>query len=81
MNMEIQCFQKAIGKTIRELRKERKLSQEELAYRAGLHRTYIGAIERGERNITVINLYKILRALNINMSYFFKKVETFIDKN
>jgi len=56
---------KNFGKRIREERKKLKISQEELADRAGIHRTYIGMIERAERNITLINIYKISKALKI----------------
>jgi len=47
------------------LRKEQKLSQEDLAHKAGFHRTYIGMIERAERNITLGNIERISIALNI----------------
>lgn len=56
---------KKLGERIRSLRKEANLSQEELADTAGLHRTYIGAIERGERNISLINIVQIARALRV----------------
>ena len=47
------------GERVRDLRKERGLSQEQLAFKADLHRTYIGMIERAEKNITRINIEKI----------------------
>lgn len=50
---------------VRELRVERGFSQEELAHRAGLHRTYVGAVERGERNITLLNAQRIADALDV----------------
>jgi len=53
------------GKRVREERHKLKISQEELADRAGVHRTYIGMIERAERNITLINIQKISKALKI----------------
>jgi len=53
------------GNRVRELRKEQKLSQEDLAHKAGFHRTYIGMIERAERNITLGNIERISIALNI----------------
>jgi transcriptional regulator with XRE-family HTH domain len=56
---------KKFGERIRSLRKEAGLSQEELADAAGLHRTYIGAIERGERNISLINIVQLARALRV----------------
>jgi transcriptional regulator with XRE-family HTH domain len=52
------------GKRVRELRLAKGLTQEELAERAGLHPTYIGGIERGERNLGLDNLLKLARALN-----------------
>ena len=59
------------GERVREIRKGKSLSQEELAYKAGLHRTYIGMIERAEKNITLINIEKIANALEINIQQFF----------
>jgi transcriptional regulator with XRE-family HTH domain len=53
------------GSRVRELRKEKGLSQEELSFKADLHRTYIGMIERAEKNITLINIEKIARALDV----------------
>ena len=55
----------AIGKTIRRLRSAQGYSQEAFAYACGLDRTYIGGIERGERNLGVKNLIKIARALGV----------------
>jgi|SRR6218665_104377 len=55
----------AFGNKVRELRKEMEFSQEELSFKADLHRTYIGMIERGEKNITLTNIKKIAKALNV----------------
>ncbi|MFI3330960.1 MAG: helix-turn-helix transcriptional regulator [Rikenellaceae bacterium] len=52
------------GAKIQELRKMHNLSQEKLAEKAGLHRTYIGMIERAEKNISLVNIYKLAKALN-----------------
>lgn len=54
-----------LGHTIREFRKRQGLSQEALAEKAGLHRTYIGSVERGERNVTVTSLSRIAKALGV----------------
>ena len=59
------------GLKIQQLRKELGISQEELAYRAGFHRTYIGMIERAERNITLSNIKKLADALNVNIKDLF----------
>ena len=57
-----------LGKTIRKLRNKLGISQEELAYRAGIHRTYMGDVERGERNIAVLNIIKVAKALKAKPS-------------
>lgn len=59
------------GKKIKEIRLANKISQEELADRAGMHRTYIGMIERAEKNITLVNIGKIAHALNIKIKDLF----------
>lgn len=58
-----------VGFNIRRIREERGLSQEELAALAGLHRAYVGQIERGEKNIGLKNLEKIAKALEVNISF------------
>ena len=63
---------KKFGEKVRQLRKAKNLSQENLADRAELHRTYIGMIERAEKNITLINIEKIAKALEVNISELFK---------
>jgi len=55
------------GEKVREERHKQGLSQEELASRAGVHRTYIGMIERAEKNITLENIEKIAKALRISL--------------
>jgi transcriptional regulator with XRE-family HTH domain len=61
------------GRRLRELRRERGLSQEELAFRAGLHRTYVSSVERGERNVALINIERLARALEIDMCDLFPR--------
>ena len=60
------------GKRVRAQRTNLELSQEELASRAGVHRTYIGMIERAEKNITLENIEKVAKALNLKLSDFFR---------
>lgn len=60
------------GKNVQRIRKEKNISQEKLAEYAGLHRTYIGMIERFERNITLINAEKVAHALGVNISELIK---------
>lgn len=63
---------KVFGTKIRTIRLERELSQERLAFLSGLHRTYIGAIERGERNISLKNIEKLAKALKISLEDLFR---------
>lgn len=62
---------KEFGQKVQQRRKELGISQEELAYRAGFHRTYIGMIERAERNITLSNLKKLADALQVDIKELF----------
>ncbi len=59
---------KKLGNKIRLLRHQKQLTQEQLAEITDLHRTYIGGIERGERNVSLLNLIRIAKALNISLS-------------
>jgi transcriptional regulator with XRE-family HTH domain len=63
----------AIGNTLRELRAEAGLSQEALAHEVGIDRSYLGGIERGEHNLTIISLLKICIYLNISVSTLMSK--------
>jgi transcriptional regulator with XRE-family HTH domain len=62
---------KQFGKRLRQLRKQAGLSQEALGDKAGLHRTYIGSIERGEQNISVDNIHKLAKALKVQPKNLF----------
>lgn len=59
------------GLKIKQLRQERQMSQEEFAWFIGVHRTYLGQIERAEKNITIKNIEKICNALNIEPKELF----------
>ena len=56
------------GQQVRLLRREAKLSQEQLADHAEIHRTYLSGVERGERNISILNLTRLAKALNVTLS-------------
>jgi transcriptional regulator with XRE-family HTH domain len=60
------------GTRVRELRRARGLSQEEFAAVAGLDRSYMGGIERGERNVSLENICAIARALDVNPAELFR---------
>lgn len=63
-----------LGNRIRTLRQRLQISQEKLAHLSGLDRTYIGSVERGERNISIVNLSRIARALRVHPSSLLKSV-------
>ncbi len=65
-------IRKAFGKKVRDLRKARGFSQESFADAVGLHRTYIGSIERGEQNVSIDNIAKIAKALKVKLSVLFE---------
>ena len=64
--MDEASIKQVFGKRLREIRHDKGLSQEALAHACELDRTYIGGIERGERNISLINIVRIARALEID---------------
>jgi transcriptional regulator with XRE-family HTH domain len=63
---------KRFGARVRALRQLAGMSQEELAERAGLHRTYVGGIERGERNVGVLNILQLAHALKVPPNELFE---------
>lgn len=71
---------RALGIVIRRRREALGLSQEDLASRAGVHRTYMGSAERGERNVAVVNLERIARALELPLAELFREVAMEMDE-
>lgn len=71
--IELAEINKRVGINIRKYREKKGWSQEQLAFEADLHRAYIGQIERGEKNIGLINFEKIAKALNIEINDLFKR--------
>jgi len=63
----------SIGQAVRAIRKDQRISQEELAHAADLDRSYVGGIERGEHNLTVLNLLRIATKLGISTSELLQK--------
>lgn len=70
--MAITFTRKKFANRLRELRRKAGLSQEELGFRAGLHRTYIGSIERAEQNVSLDNIHKIAKAFKVPIYELFK---------
>jgi transcriptional regulator with XRE-family HTH domain len=64
-----------LGETVKRLRQAKGISQEQLANLTGLHRTYIGGVERGERNIGLLNLVRIAQALEVTTSKLIEGVD------
>jgi len=70
----MQEVHKKLGKRIVELRKKQGFSQEGFAHECGFHRSYMGAVERGEKNITLAMVNRIAKTLRISLSELFKTV-------
>lgn len=75
--MELQAseIKRRFGAALRELRTAKGLSQEALALNCDLDRTYIGGVERGERNVSLVNIYRIAAALDVDVSALFRGKE------
>ena len=69
MNLDEQNFLQALGLRIRTRREELEWTQAQLAEHCALHRTFIGSVERGERNVSILNLRQIASALRIPLSH------------
>lgn len=68
------AIQKRFGKRVRTIRTEQGISQERLGELAGVHRTYVGMIERGEKNITLTNIDKFAKALKVPIDQLLKNL-------
>lgn len=73
-------FDRAIANVLKELRENKKISQEQLSFEANLHRTYISQLERGLKSVTVKTLAKITNVLQIDIDIFIKKVMNELEK-
>jgi transcriptional regulator with XRE-family HTH domain len=71
MNLQDKRFLQALGDRIREIRTEAGMTQEELGKKCDLHRTFIGSVERGERNVSILNLKQIARFLKTPLASLF----------
>jgi transcriptional regulator with XRE-family HTH domain len=68
----MQDIRKRFGARVRQLRNDQRWSQEELADRAGLHRTYIGSVERGEQNLSLVNIERLAATLGVSLAKLFR---------
>lgn len=69
---DLKCF---FGETVKFYRNRIGLSQEKFALKINIDRTYLASVEKGKRNISIENIHKIIRGLNISFSDFFQKME------
>lgn len=72
-------LQELFGKRVRELRQNKGLSQEALAFKAGIDRTYMTSIENGKRNVSIQNIEKVITALEISVKEFYNS-DLFIER-
>lgn len=73
--MAEETLAEGFGRLVRRLRKERGFSQEEFAFRVGVHRTYMGDIERGEKNVTLVTADKLARGLDLTLAELLSELE------
>lgn len=73
--METIKIQRAFGQAVKTIRMEKGISQEKLAELVDLHRTYISDIERGGRNVSLVNIYRIAEGLDVKVFEIFQKIE------
>jgi transcriptional regulator with XRE-family HTH domain len=75
MQEAAQAAVRTLGRAVRKERERMRLSQEDFAERCDLHRTYVGQVERGEKNISVENILKISKALSMKPSRLFQRAK------
>ena len=75
-----ETFRKSLGKVIQARRKQLTLTQEQLARRSGMHRTYVSDIERGERNLSLESIYNISKGISTPLSVLFAEAEDLANK-
>ena len=80
-NESFLIIQKQVGLRIREIRQSKHLSQEDFSFEVGLDRTYISSVERGLRNISIINLDKISHSFGMSLKEFFDPVPKNLNHN
>lgn len=71
MNLDDRRFLRTLGQRLRQYRLDRQWTQAELARRCELHRTFVGSVERGERNLSILNLRLIARVLRVSLADLF----------
>lgn len=74
--MDFETLVGALGQVVRERRAEAGFSQESFAFKVGIHRTYVGAVERGERNLSLQNMLRIAEALGVRVSELLAEAES-----
>lgn len=74
-NKEIKSIEKSFGLVLQQLRKERGLSQEDLGYKSGYHRTYISLLERGLKSPSLQTIFQLAKALSVTPSEIISRVE------
>lgn len=69
------CYRLVFARRLRQTRNKQGLSQEDLARKCGLHRTYVGSVERGERNISIDNMERLATALSVSLLELLKDAD------
>ncbi len=75
MTNDKRCYRLVFARRLRQMRNKQGLSQEDLARKCGLHRTYVGSVERGERNISIDNMERLATALRVSLLELLKDAD------